>query len=835
MTNECFHCGTPVSGRHAPEFEVLGAPRRFCCEGCAAVCRAIVASGNEDYYRYRDTPARVVDAAELERLDERFGLYDHPGIQKDFVRGDGDWKEAALILENVECAACLWLNERHLRELEGVLDVEMDYTTQQARVRWDPCRIRLSDILRAIAAIGYIAHPFDPARRERLRAERKQRSVQRLLFAAILGMVVMNFSLSSYLFGAPDANGDYPMWIDIGRWTSLFVTALLLAYPGQLFFRDAWRQLRAGRLGMDVPVALGLTLAWIGSLIATVRQQGDVYFESIAMFVLFLLAARHAELRARSRASALLDRVSAIVPREVARIGDDGAIERVPVIEIAPGDELLVAPGEVVPVDGIVVEGEGSIDESLLSGESVPRKRGAGDRVPGGAVNIDQRLRLRATADASDSTLERIQRLTEVGIHTQPRMVRLADRAAAWFVPVVLTIAVLTGLYGWWIGDPHALAHVVAVLIVTCPCALALAAPVATTLGAAGLSRLGIVPLRMAAIEHARHLDTLVFDKTGTLTRGEPEVVSIEVAEDAREADCLAIAAALEQGSEHPFARAIRHRAGGLFGEDLREHANHPGQGVEAMRGDRNWRLGSAHFCGIANQIDPECSGDSRLFLVCDGRRMATFRLRDPLRDDVATALREWRRLGIRRLVVLSGDEAGAVEALASRLPVDLALGGMSPEDKLRWLESEQRAGHHLGMFGDGINDAPTLALADVSFAFSNATDLARASSDFVILNSGYAELPRAFRLMFSTRRVIAQNLAWALAYNLGAIPLAAAGLVAPWAAAIGMSLSSTLVVANAMRLGRRIASASDTGGEPDQQGMASDSTLSLPKSQGFP
>jgi len=791
-----------VSERRPPVFEVSGAPRRFCCEGCAAVCRAIVESGNEDYYRYRDAPARVVDASELDALDERFGLYDHPGIQKDFVRGGGDWKEASLILEQIECAACLWLNERHLRKLDGVLDVEMDYTSQQARIRWDPRRLQLSDILRAIAAIGYVAHPYDPARREQLAREQKQRSIQRLIFAGVLGMVVMNFSLSSYLFGAPDARGDYPMWIDIGRWTSLFVTALLLAYPGQVFFRDAWRELRSRQLGMDIPVALGLTLAWLASLHATLTQRGEVYFESIAMFVLFLLAARYAELRARLRAAALLDRVATIVPREVVRVDADGEEERVPLFEIAPGDELLLSPGEVVPVDGILVEGEGGIDESLLNGEATPRHKMPGDRLAGGAVNIDQRIRMRATADAGDSTLERIQRLTEVGLHSQPPMVRLADRVAAWFVPGVLLVALLTGLYWWWAEPARVLPSVIAVLIVTCPCALALAAPVATTLGAAGLSRLGVVALRMAAIERVHHLDTLVFDKTGTLTRGEPEVVAIEAVEGIDVSRCIAFAAALEEGSEHPFARAIRRRAEGLPKVTMTRHANHPGEGIEAERDGEIWRIGSAGFAGGA-AAPAECAraGDSFLFLSRNGEWVARFRLRDPLRDGIDEALAGWRKLGIGRFVVLSGDAAGAVEALAARLGMDLALGEMSPEDKLRWLESEQRGGSRLAMFGDGINDAPTLAMADVSFAFSNATDLARASSDFLLLNPGYAGLPEAFALMRSTRRVILGNLSWALAYNLAAIPLAAVGLVPPWAAAIGMSLSSTLVVANAMRL----------------------------------
>ncbi len=787
---------------------VLGGQRVFCCEGCAAVCRAIVESGNADYYRFRDTPARLVDAARLGELNEKLRLYDHPEIQKDFVRGESGWKEALLILEDIECAACLWLNERHLRKLDGVLDVEMDYTSQQARVRWDPSRIQLSEILRAIQSIGYVAHPFDPAHREQLNAEHKQRSIQRLIFAAVLGMVVMNFSLSTYLFGAPDAHGDYPMWVDIGRWTSLFVSALLLAYPGQLFFRDAWRQLRGGRAGMDVPVALGLSIAWLGSLYATATQRGDVYFESIAMFVLFLLVARHAELRARLRAVALLDRVSTIVPRLVERIDADGVVQ-VPVVELQPGDRIRLSPGEMVPVDGVIVEGGGSVDESLLTGESTPLRKQPGDPLVSGSVNIDQLSIVRVTADRQASTLERIQRLTDVGMHNPPRMVRLADRIAAVFVWGVLLIAAATALY-WWLVEPSRLiGNVVAVLIVTCPCALALAAPVATTLSAAGLSRLGIVPLRMAAIEALGPVDTLVFDKTGTLTRGKPELTRIQLLGGSDRSACLSIAKAMEQGSEHPFARAIRRCAREVDPATLSNIRNHPGQGVEAENQVGAWRLGSAVFCGADRGalLDDcglsEAAGRSELFLARDGEVVAVFFLDDPLREGIVQALRGWRRQGIRRFVILSGDHQHSVDRVASRIDADLALGGLSPEDKLHWIENEQRHGHRLAMFGDGINDAPTLASADVSFAFSDATHLAQSSSDFIILNPGFGGLVDAYDLIFQTRRIIRQNLLWALIYNLLAIPAAAAGWVPPWLAAIGMSLSSSVVIINALRLKR--------------------------------
>ncbi|HGG60440.1 MAG TPA: heavy metal translocating P-type ATPase, partial [Gammaproteobacteria bacterium] len=745
----CFHCGLPLPAGEAPSLDFSGEQRRFCCEGCKSVCRAIIDSGNGDYYRYREQTAKTTDARELARLLSRFNLYDNPEVQKDFIREGESWREAWLILEEIRCAACLWLNERTLRRLDGVIDVQMDYTAQQARVRWDPDRLQLSEILSAIAAIGYVAHPFDPRYREALNEEMRQRSDKRIIFAAILGMVVMQTAIGSYFFGAPVEGKGYPLWITLSRWSSLLATGAILAYPGQTFFRNAWRDIRNRSAGMDAPVALGLGLAWLGSLWATVTGQGEVYYESIAMFVLFILLARRLELRARIEATALLDRLGRVIPATARRITDQGVSE-VAVVELRPGDRIALSPGETVPVDGQLLSPRSSFDESLLSGEAKPVTHVEGDEIVGGAINIEQPIEIEVGRASRDSTLAQLQQLARKSLASKPSYVDLAEKVAGKFVAAILLLAALTVAFWAWVDPAHALGRGIAVLIVTCPCALALASPVALSLCASGLNRFHMAALRMASIETVHQVDTVALDKTGTLTTGKPEVAGVLPLRSLDRDRLLRIAAAMEKGSEHPFAHALKTAAEGLPPIEATAIVHHPGEGVEAMIEGERWRLGGEAFAlGAPNgAVDAGAAeglrkqGLSVLCLSNGEGPQALFSIADPLREGVDAFLRAvrqpwapsfpeklWRliRPGSRgrdgrRVVILSGDHPDSVQAVGDRLGVDMALGGLTPEKKLAWLRREQRRGHRLMMVGDGVNDAPVLAAADVSMAFSDAT-----------------------------------------------------------------------------------------------------------------
>ncbi|MGK0674430.1 MAG: heavy metal translocating P-type ATPase [Halothiobacillaceae bacterium] len=804
----CFHCGLEVPQGMDLHYPVLGKDRTFCCAGCHAACKTIVEAGFEDFYRYREQQGEV-NAQVLPEVLKNLTLYDRPEIQQGFVRSEGAFREAALILENIRCAACLWLNEQHLRAQPGVLDVHLDYASHQARVKWDPAITKLSDILQAIAAIGYVAHPYDPAHRERLLEEERRRSMERLLFAGLLGMQVMMFAIATYWMGGYDETGKLALWEVIGRWTSLLITLIMLAYSGADFFVGAWRDLRHKRLGMDVPVVLGLVTAWGGSLWATIVGDEDVYFDSIGMFIFFVLLARVVELKGRMAAADALDRLMMVIPRTAWRMESSGPVE-VPVVDLKPGDIVRLLPGESVPVDGRLVSGVSTFDESHLTGESVPVLKKEGEWVAAGSCNVDQPVMLRVERVSSDSTMNELARLMDRGLADKPRLAELAERISAPFVAGVLVLSALTALVWWWYDPAQALPNTIAVLIITCPCALALATPVALAIAAGRFAELGILPMRMSAIEGLATADTLVLDKTGTLTQGRPRVTEVCMLQGMDEHMARALAARMEQGSEHPIAYALREGVEPLA-QELTVR-NTPGQGLETQYGGAVWRLGAPEYALGEGGLAPDkrtwldaqiLAGGMAVILSRNGEGRAIFIMHDAVRTGATEFIHAARRLGFGRVVILSGDQPGAVGHLAERLGIEEHHGGLRPEDKLAWMQKAQAEGARVLMVGDGINDAPTLAAAQVSVSFGAATTLAQLHSDFVLLGSDLRALKQGILLARITRRNTHQNLAWAVGYNVLAVPFAALGFVTPWIAAIGMSLSSLLVVGNALRLRR--------------------------------
>ena len=806
----CFHCGLPVpQGLSLPMLDALGEPREFCCHGCHAVCKAIVDAGLDDYYRHRTDPAVSASRELVPDFLRQVELFDRPDIQQDFVSSVGDSHEAALLLDNIRCPACLWLNERHLRSLPGVIDVHIDDTTQRARVRWDPETIRLSEILRAITAIGYIAHPFDATRSEQLNRLRRQRSTERLIFAGAVGMLVMNFSLASYVMADTGPGVVLPLWVTLGRWTSLLLCGMLLAWPGQEFFIGAWNDLRHRRLGMDVPVVLGLSAAFIGSLHATLTGQGDVYFDSIAMFIFFLLLARRWELRGKLSAAARLDRLARVTPRTATRLDAADVADTVAIEELAAGDLIRVLPGETLPVDGTVLSGISSFDESLLTGEALPVVCQPGDSVVAGSVNGEQPVTVRVTHAVQQSAVSEIRQLVERGLELRPRYAELAERVASGFVAVLLLIATATAVY-WLQTDPgNWLSSTIAVLIVTCPCALALATPVALAVSAGRFIELGVLPLRMRALDALACCDWFVFDKTGTLTAGQPAVAEVVPVAELDEDSCLRHAAALAAGSAHPLSYALRQRVPQprLATSEVK---NVPGAGIQATIEGVEWRLGKPDFATAGVPCDERTraliagartGGRLVSVLASPAGVQAVLLFEDPLRAGVETLLAGLKDSGVRHFTLLSGDAPDSVQGMGEQLGIEDARGGLSPADKLAWTQAQQAQGRQLAMLGDGINDAPTLAAADVSISFADATDLANSSSDFLILGNDASVIVDSRRLARRTRRNIQQNFAWAGAYNLIAVPFAAAGWIPPWGAAIGMSFSSLIVVMNALRL----------------------------------
>ena len=472
---ECFHCGLPVPSGADYGVEIDGVRQPMCCHGCQAVAQAILDAGLGDFYRFRtekSPQARELVPEQLRELE----LYDRDDLQKNFVQQEvGEQREAALILEGIVCAACVWLNERHVKALPGVLDFAVNYATHRARVRWDNQRIRLSQILEAISAIGYHAHPFDPGRQEQVYKDEKTRALRRLAVAGLAMVQVMMLAVALY---AGDYEGMSDSLRNFLRWVSLLLTTPVILYAARPFFASAWRDLRRRQLGMDVPVSLAIGAAFIASAWATVTGHGEIYFDSVTMFTFFLLAGRFLEMGARHRAGEAAEELVKLLPATAARLTEAGE-ERVPVADLAPGDRVLVRPGDGVPADGRVLEGSSSVDESLLTGESLPQVRGVGDLLVGGTVNNESPLVMRVEQVGEATVLSAIVRLLDRAQTEKPAVAQLADRVAGWFVAALLLVAAAVAWW-WWQHDPaHAFSVTLSVLVVTCPCALSLATPAA--------------------------------------------------------------------------------------------------------------------------------------------------------------------------------------------------------------------------------------------------------------------------------------------------------------------------------------------------------------------
>ena len=807
-TAACFHCGLPVPPGADFAVEIHGARRPMCCKGCEAVAQAIVNGGLGDYYKYRTATAPTARDVVPEFLRQT-AVYDHPEVQKSFVRvEDGQVREAALILEGITCAACVWLNERHLARLPGVLAVHINYATHRARVKWDDRRIHLSDILQAVSRIGYLAHPFDPGRHQLQLENDRRRLLRRLGVAGVLGMQVMTISVALYV---GDWSGMEATFRRFFHWIGLILTLPVLLYSAQTFFRSAWRDLRHGRAGMDVPVSLGISTAFVASLWTTVTGTGAVYYDSVCMFVFFLLTGRYFELAAHKRASeaseALVQAAPATATRLVTR-GGQTEEETVAVAELQPGDRVRIRPGEPVPADGAVLEGRSSVDESLLTGESLPVTKMPGQTLVGGSINVESPLVARVEKTGPDTILSSILRLLDRAVAEKPRLAQVADRIAAGFVAAVLLLAAAVAFYWWRQGSSLWLSATIAVLVVTCPCALSLATPAALTAATGRLTRLGLLTTRGHALETLARATHFIFDKTGTLTHGRLQLRDTRTFSAMSGAECLVYAAALERHSEHPIARALLAAARPPPATDV---VNTPGGGIRGIINGDNYFLGTPAYLeehtGLG--VDPamlrelRSRGDTVVLLAGKDKLLAAFALGDELRPGARDLMADLRRQGI-HVMLLTGDHETAARRVAEKLDIADVAWDLRPADKLERVRALQRRGAVVAMVGDGVNDAPVLAAAQVSIAMGGGTAVAAASADMILLSRQLPHLADGLAVARRTLNVIRQNLAWAVIYNLLAIPAAAAGYIMPWLAALGMSASSLLVVANALRLAQR-------------------------------
>ena len=668
MAEACYHCGLPLPAQADYLVSIDGQARRMCCAGCQAVAQAIVGNGLADYYRHRDALPESPREALPQALGD-VGLFDHPEVQKRFVRvgdergeragdagGDKNQREASLIIEGITCAACVWLNEQHLARQPGVTAVDINYATRRMRIRWDERRIKLSQIIVAIAAIGYRAYPYDPARSEQL-AERERRAALWRLFVAGFGMMqVMMYAVPAYLADAGSMSADIEQLL---RWASMILTLPVMLYSAAPFFASAWRDLRLARVGMDLPVAIGVGSAFCASVWATLSASGAVYFDSLTMFVFLLLGGRYLEMMGRQRAARGIETLARALPAVALRLPryPDLAEERVAVADLALGDAVRVPPGTAIPADGWVIEGRSEVDEALLTGESLPVPKRDGDLVIAGSVNVGSPLVLRVAKLGAATRLATIQRLVERAATEKPPLADMADRVAARFVLALIALAVLSAVYWYLVDPPRALWIFISVLVVSCPCALSLATPAALTVATGALSRLGLLVTRAQAIEALARADHFVFDKTGTLTEGRPSLAAILPLAPLPEAQLLTLAATLETGSEHPLGRALCAAAAAAASTSalparLEAQRATTGQGMEARVDGEVLRIGSPSYAGALHRKPlPEgaqrwCdAGGSVVALASGADWLALFRLRDQLRPAAAALLEHLRNL----------------------------------------------------------------------------------------------------------------------------------------------------------------------------------------------
>ena len=707
--------------------------------------------------------------------------------------GPGLW-QVDMSVPAVHCGTCISTVEGVLKALPEVERARVNLSTKRVSVVWkeavDGVETDPVNLARAIATTGYSAHLFTAAE-EASDALRNQlvRAV------AVSGFAATNIMLLSVsVWSGADASTR-----DLFHWISAMIAAPALIYAGRFFYESAWNALKHGRTNMDVPIAIGITLSYFASLWETIHHGEHAYFDATASLLFFLLIGRTLDHIMRDRARSAISGLARLNPRGAMVLSDDGSREYRAVDEIRVGDQVSIAAGDRIPVDGVVVSGESDLDMSIVNGESAPVSVRPGSDVQAGTLSLTGSLTVKATATAQNSFLSEIIHLMEAAEGGRARYRRIADRAAQYYSPVVHLLAIIAFM-GWGLYDgdwKHAMMVAIAVLIITCPCALGLAVPVVQVVAAGRLFKAGVMVKDGSAMERLAEIEAVAFDKTGTLTLGRPKLVDVAKIEPIG----FAVAAGLAAHSRHPLSRALWSAYGGQpRGFDTVREV--PGAGVEAETQEGVWRLGNRRFACATESIDVSDKPYSEVVLSLDGIERATFLFEDTLRPRARASIETLKNGGL-ELGILSGDRAPVVAKLAADLGITNWRAGLSPRDKAEACAEASAHGQRVLMVGDGINDAPALSAAHVSMAPATAADVGRQAADFVFMRDGLEAVPFAIEASRRAGRLIRENFALAIGYNVIAVPIALLGYATPLIAAVAMSTSSIIVVANALRLNR--------------------------------
>ncbi|MFT6269100.1 MAG: Cu2+-exporting ATPase [Alphaproteobacteria bacterium] len=789
----------------------------MCCPGCQAVAQAIVSNGLESYYEFRTEPAARGDAA-LDNTMSKLAVYDEPALQEEFVFNEGKYKSIQLTVEGITCAACGWLIEKQLAKLVGIKQASVNVSSRRAMISWDEDLVKLSGILSRLKAIGYESLPFQPDLHEASYKKEQKAFLKKLGLAGIMTMQVMMLAMGQYF----DVLGSLEdETISFFNAVSLLLTTPVVLYSGSIFYVSACKALMARTVNMDVPVTIAIVATYIAGVLAVNKSTGEVYFESICMFVFFLLIGRYLEHRSRHKASLISANMLTLIPVTAQKQTPEGFVS-VLAKQLVKNDIVLVKAGETVPVDGEITEGKSCFDESMLTGEFEPVIKTKGQRIYAGSLNQQGTIVMQVEASVKYAMMNQILRLQEMAMANKPKVAATADKLSRYFVIVVLAVSALTYTYWSIQGDSHAFWITISVLIATCPCALGLATPSALTCAMAKLNNMGILLKRADALEQLTETTDIVFDKTGTLTCGEFSIARKWINPDCEthfsiskqdvESYIMALTNCIESRSEHPIAKAFERYINAqndinfsITDFPITKYTVNIGEGVSATINSSDYQLGSQAMIlpllkANSNKNTTHDFEGANVLLSSGNLLLAAFWLTDTVHPDAIDIVHQ---LSNHELTVLSGDTQINVDSIAIELGIPNAVGDSTPKAKLDYIAQLQVLKKRVVMLGDGINDAPVLAAADVSIAVGNASDLAKNAADIVLLNPKLQSVVDVLIMAKRTKNKIKQNIAWSLGYNLTVLPFAVVGWLTPWQAALGMSLSSIIVVYNSTRLMR--------------------------------
>lgn len=788
----CFHCNEAIPAGSDFTLSIEQQQRQFCCPGCLAVAETIIDQGLGDYYKFRTAPA-----SKAQLVPEQLQLinYDSAEVLADLTQRNENHTQIELSVTGISCAACAWLIEKQLNKNPAIHSVSVNSSTARCVVSWDVQQLKLSELLSLINKLGYQASPFLADQEEGTQQAELRRFLKRLAVSGFMSMQVMMLAFGLY-FG--DYTGIEPQFEGYLRWISLFLTTPVVFYSAKPFTLSAWRAIKGRELNMDVPVTLAVFYTFIASAYATVFDTGEVYFESVCMFVFLLQLGKFFEFRARAQARAATGNLLKIMPVS-ARLVQGDELVSTSARRLEAGQIILVQPGETIAADGVVLSGESSVDESMLTGEYKAVGKASGDTVMAGSINHDGVLHVTVHQALASSRLGQIINLQQQTLNQKPQIVEKTTKLARFFIQRLLFIALGTFLlWYFWLDQNRAFWVTLSVLVATCPCALTLATPTAITCALARLNRKGILIKNQQVLEILPQLNSIFFDKTGSLTQGRFSIQRIQLHDSAYSEDTLlALIAGIEAYSEHPIARAFSSYL--TKTTKVEQVQVHVGSGLSARWVQHDGvsydvKVGSAAFCGAQGKTTAAvcCCINNQLVLSVE--------LADALRPEVPALVTALKQRGL-SLSMLTGDSSSQVDEVQQLLQFDQVFKGCSPEQKVEHIRQAVAQSDKVLMLGDGINDSPCFHAAHVSVALDSGTDLSKNQADVVLLHNDLNLVQELMDGAVLAQRIVKQNLWWAVGYNLVIIPLAVAGFVSPYVAVIGMSFSSILVVSNSLRL----------------------------------